>query len=100
MIVFKENNLVYVAIPMGMHAYSNKADVDYECEDNWDAFFTDDGTGTIVAIDSASDRPIDILRYSGLFEGEINQKSLYRIKDKINTVIKGTNADTDNLRFV
>ena len=50
MIIFKDKDLVYVAIPMGLHAYSNKSDVDYECKDNWDAFFTDDGTITVLTV--------------------------------------------------
>lgn len=99
MIIFKENDLVYVAIPMGYHSYSNKAEIDLDCMENWDAFFTGDNTNTIVAVDSVSDRTIDLLRYSGLFDCEITQKSLYGIKSKIDALIENTNADCENKTY-
>ena len=99
MIVFKEKDLVYVAIPMGLHAYSNKSDVDYEYEDNWDAFFAGKDTNSIVAVDSASDRIIDILRYSDIFDGEITQRRLYEIREKVNALFENTNVDSDKKRY-
>ena len=99
MIIFKENNLMYVAIPMGYHAYSNKSQTDVDFPENWDAFFTGDDTNTIVAVDSVSDRTIDLLRYSGLFDCEITQKSLYGIKSKIDKLIEGTNVDCEETDY-
>ena len=99
MIIFKNNDYVYVAIPMGYHAYSNKSQVDVDFPENWDAFFTGDDTSTIVAVDSVSDRTIDLLRYSDLFDCDITQKTLYGIKSKIDMLIEDTNVDCESKNY-
>ena len=94
MIVFKDKDISYVAIPMGIHEYSNKGFIDHECEDNWLAFYTDDKEPTIIVGDVDNGRTFDIIRYSGICNNlKMTRDDLHKLKDKMKMVFEGTNVN-------
>ena len=94
MIAFKDKDISYVAIPMGIHEYSNKGFIDHECEDNWLAFYTDDKEPTIIVGDVDHVRTFDIIRYSGICNNlKMTRDDLHKLKDKMKMVFEDTNVN-------
>ena len=100
MIVFKEKDVSYVAIPMKIHEYLNKGLTDYESDDNWDAFYTDDKEPTIIAVDSEFNRATDIMRYSGIFNNlNMNNEDLHAVNNRMKVIFDGTNININEYKY-
>lgn len=99
MLIIKEKDIVYFASPMKWHNFKYAVTIDYSCEENSNIWHVNDKYGTIVMASFLSDRIIDVIRYSNIFDGDNIEDILINLNNNIYNLMKDTNYIVEDIIF-